>query len=324
MIWILLAISVIAGTITSPYFLTVKNIINILEHASILGVLVIAQSINFMSSSFDLSVESTLGFTGMLGAWLITASGSPSYGSGFELHPILALLVMFAVGALIGIINGFFITRVKMVSFVVTLSMLLILRGAAMVVNSGITVANLPKSFIALGFNKIGIMPVSVIVVALMFLGAHILTRYTQFGRNVLAVGGNKEAAIASGIDAGKLVRRVYIISGLLATFAGWMYVGRIASANALMGSGIIFEVNAAAVIGGVSLFGGRGTMAGSLGGVLLMSTITTILQLMGISAFFIEIVRGAAILFALYIDSKKTLFEKRVSTSAITSVSKA
>ena len=323
MIWILLGVTIIAGALLSPYFLTETNIINTLEHASILGIMVIGQSLCYLSGNFDLSSESTLGFTGMLGAWLITSSGPPAMGSGLEINPLIALIVMFGIGALIGYINGFFVTRVKINNFVLTLAMLLILRGAAMVVNKGITVSRIPESFLSLGNKSVGSIPISIFVLIAFFIAAYVFTRYTQFGRNIYAVGGNRDAAIASGIDANKIIRQVYIISGIIATFAGWMYVGKIASANALMGQNMNFEVQAAAVIGGISLFGGRGNMIGALGGVILLSAITSLLQLLGISAFWIDAVRGVIILFAMLVDTQKNYFKRVEFASAVTSNSK-
>lgn len=324
MIWILLAIVLIIGSLFTPRFLTQRNFINILEHASILGILVIGQSLCFLSGNFDLSAESALGFTGMLGAWLVTSAGSPAFGSGLELNPFLGILIMFGVGVLIGVINGFFVTRVKINNFVVTLAMLIILRGACFIISEGITVSRIPENLIALGHGSIGIFPISVIVLIVFFILAQLFTKYTQFGRNIYAVGGNRDAAIASGINADQIIRRVYIISGIMAAFAGWMYVGRIASANALMGQGVIFEVNSAAVIGGISLFGGRGNMIGALGGVMLLSAITSLLQLWGISAFWIDAVRGSLILLAMFIDNRKVYFQKTEFASVVTSIIKS
>jgi ribose/xylose/arabinose/galactoside ABC-type transport system permease subunit len=132
-------------------------------------------------------------------------------------------------------------------------------------------------------------------------------------------VGGNRDAAQASGIDTGKRIRQIYIISGLIAAFSGWMFVGRLGSAVASMGQGMIFEIQAAAVIGGISLFGGRGSMIGALGGVLLLSAFDSGLALMRVSAFWIDTVRGGIILLAMIIDARKVSFIKRQASSAVT-----
>ena len=323
MVWILLLLTFISGTFLSPYFLSKINIVNILEHASILGVLVIGQSLCWLSGNFDMSSESLLGFTGMLGAWLITASDPPALGSGLELNPIIGLIVIFGVGIFIGVINGILITKLKLNNFITTLAMMITLRGATMVINEGITVTNIPESFLALGHNTIGSIPISIIVMLALFVISHIVARYTQFGRNLYVLGGNRDAAIAAGIDADKTTVQMFIISGMFSTLAGWMYVGRIASANALMGEGMIFDINAACVVGGISIFGRKGNMIGALAGVILLSMITSILQLMGISAFWIDIFRGSIILFAMFIDAQKQYLQKPEFASSVISHSK-
>ena len=160
-------------------------------------------------------------------------------------------------------------------------------------------------------------MPVIIVLIA--FAIAHVVLSYTPFGRNLYAVGGNKGAARASGVDPDKRIRQVYIVAGLLAAIGGWMLAGRLRSVIPNLGEGMVFEVFAAAVIGGVSMQGGRGTMLGAFGGVLLLSAIGTGLNLMDVSEFWIGTIRGAIILIAMFIDAQKVRYAAPAVASAAT-----
>ena len=319
LIWVLLLLTIVIFQMLTPRFLSQRNLLNILEHASVLGIMVIGQSIALITGNFDLSAESTLGLTALIGAWLVTAAGSPSNGSGLELNPIVTILIMLVIGAGIGILNGFLITRLKMNNFIVTLALMIILRGIVMVINQGVTISKINPAFTWLGHDKFLGIPISIILMLSFFAVFNLIMRSTQFGRDLYAVGGNRDAAQASGIDTAKRIRQIYVIGGLIAAFSGWIFVGRLGSAVASMGQGMIFEIQAAAVIGGISLFGGRGSMIGALGGVLLLSSFDSGLALMRVSAFWIDTVRGAIILLAMIVDARKVTFLRRQASSAVT-----
>ena len=309
LIWVLLLGVFILFSLLADRFLSVTNIVNILVHASVLGLLVIGLSFTLVTGNFDLSLESTLGLCAMLGAWLVTPAGSPSNGSGLLLHPFIVIPIMLALGLVIGWVNGTLITRLKMDNFIVTLAMLIALRGAMLLITQGNTVYGTPPLYNWLGYNKIGPIPLPVIVILVAFALAPIVLQYTPFGRSLYAVGGNKDAALASGVDPDKRVRQVYLISAFLAAVAGWMLSGRLTSVIPNLGEGMIFEVFAAAVIGGISLQGGRGTMVGAFGGVLLLSAINSGLNLMDVSAFWIESIGGIIILVAMFVDAQKVRY---------------
>jgi ribose/xylose/arabinose/galactoside ABC-type transport system permease subunit len=309
LIWFLLLLALVTFSSLTNRFLTLNNVTNILVHSAVLGIMVIGQSFTLITGNFDLSAESNLGFIAVLGAFLMTASGEPSNGSGLLLNPVLTLLVMLGTGLLIGAINGLLITRLKMNNFIVTLSMLIIVRGLAFLVTHGKTVTGIPSSFKALGHAYAGPVPISVIVLLAAVALAFFITRHTRFGRDLYAVGGNSDAASASGIDSQKRIRQVYLISGAIAAFAAWIELGRLGVGATRIGENMIFEIQAAAVIGGISLFGGRGTMLGALGGVLLLSSINSGLSLMQVSGFAIDMVRGIVILGAMLIDAQKVRY---------------
>jgi ribose/xylose/arabinose/galactoside ABC-type transport system permease subunit len=186
-----------------------------------------------------------------------------------------------------------------------------------LLVPRGNTIYHTPPLYNVLGATKVGPLPLPVIVVLIAFAIAHVVLSYTPFGRNLYAVGGNKEAARASGVDPDKRIRQVYIVAGLLAAIGGWMLAGRLRSVIPNLGEGMVFEVFAAAVIGGVSLNGGRGTMLGAFGGVLLLSTIGTGLNLMDVSELWLMPIRGVIILIAMFIDAQKVRYSAPVLASA-------
>ena len=321
LIWLLLLITVVTFSLLSPRYWSAQNIGNILVHSAVLGVMVVGQSFTLITGNFDLSAESVLGLGAIIGAWLLAPAGDPHFGSGLMVPPIVAILAMFGLGLGVGWLNGVLITKLKMNNFIVTLSMLIILRGIILVWNEGASISGMPASFLALGHDSLGPVPLSVLTMLVVFLVAYFVTKYTRFGRDMYAIGGNRDAALASGIDPQKRIRYVYLISGLLAAFAAWIELGRIGVAMEALGEGMIFEIQAAAVIGGISLFGGRGSIIGALGGVLLLSSINSGLNLMRVSGFMIDAVRGVIILLAMLIDAQKTRIKLSEPTALITTV---
>jgi ribose/xylose/arabinose/galactoside ABC-type transport system permease subunit len=304
LIWILLVITIVLFTTLNDKFISKNNIVNILIHAAPLGVMVVGQSFTLITGNFDLSSESILGVSAMLAAFLIAPV--VANGSGLISQPLLAVPIMLLVGLFVGWLNGLLITRVKMNNFIVTLAMLIIFRGAVLLINDGLTISKLPDSFKALGHDSVFGFPISVLVMLSMFGLAHIVTKYTQFGRDLFAVGGKYDSALSSGIDPAKRIRQVYLISGALAGFAAWIMLGRLGVAVTNLGQGMIFEMQAAAVIGGISLFGGRGSMIGALAGVILLSSIDSGLSMIRVSSFWIDTIRGLIILLAMFIDAQK------------------
>lgn len=305
LIWIILVLTAIFFSFVSKNFSSSRNFMNILVHCSVLGILVIGQTFTLLTGNFDLSAESTLAITATVGAWIMLP---PSLmGLGLQLPSYLAIAVMFAMGACIGLFNGFLITKIRMNNFIVTLAMLITLRGFVYVITGGNTFLALPAGFNWLGGAELwDFLPVSVAVILLAFAVAHAVVKYRRFGRKLYAIGGNCDAAATAGIEVDRTIIQVYVISGMMAAFAGWMLAGRLESVVPNIGDGMIFEVMAASVIGGISLQGGRGTMIGAFGGVLLLSIIDSGLNLMQVSPFWINAIRGLTILVAMFLDSLK------------------
>ncbi len=305
----------------APNFLTPLNMINIALHASVLGIMVIGQAICLISGNFDLSAEGTVALLTVLAAWLMGTAGSGAVshsfesGSGWGVSPFLVIPIILVLGAGIGWINGFLITRIGMNNFIVTLAMQLVLRGLSLTLSQGRNISNIPDAFRWLGVGKWGAIPVQIIVTGLLFLFFHYFLKNSRFGRQLYATGGNKDAAHASGFNPKKIVTQAYMLSGFLAAIAAWMLLGRIGESTLFLGSGFTLETVAAAVIGGIALSGGYGTISGAFAGVLLLSVVDNGLNLMALPPNAVRGVRGLIILIALIIDAQKVRYKPKTES---------
>ena len=322
LIWIFVIIAFLAFSLLSERFFTPVNIGNILIRIAALGMLVLSQTYTFITGNFDLSVESTLGFTAMFAGLLLVADTAG--GLGLMLPTPVVIGLMLVVGALIGLFNGTMITRLRVNNLIVTIAMLFILRGATYGISPGTSIS-LPREFTWLGSEALFrlawpgaranlVIPVAGVFVILAFLVAYIHTRYTQFGRNMYAIGSDAEAARTAGIRVERTITIVYIIAGVCAAFAGVIVAGRLSAATPTLGYGQIFSVHAATIIGGVSFYGGRGNVLGAFGGVLLWSILDTGLLTMQVSPFWIEVSRGLLLLFAIFIDALRVRYQRQMA----------
>ena len=291
----------IVGASVSDAFLRPSNLINILQQSSELSIIVIAQALILIAGRFDLSMESTVGIAPMVAAWLML-SDTTIGGSGLGIPGWAGILVVFSIGALVGLINGFLIVRLGLNAFITTLAMLILLRGMTVGMTNGQTLYGLPDEFLYLGNSKWFGLPVSIWIAGLLYIAFGLFLRYHRIGRNFYAIGGNPQAARVAGIPVDRMVWAAFIIGGLLAALAGLMLTGRIAWVVASQGQNMIFYVFAAAVIGGISLNGGQGRLIGALTGVLMLGILQNVLTLAQIAAFWIDACFGAIILIALII----------------------
>jgi simple sugar transport system permease protein len=297
-----LVLLIVVGTLVSPAFFTVSNFAGIGEQSSALGVVVVGESLILLIGGMDLSLESTFGLAPMIAAWLIVPVAA--YGAGTDLSPYLGILVLLAVGAVVGLINGLLIVKGRLNGFIVTLGMTIVLAGLQNGVVKAQSLFNLPYAFGYLGAASIGQVPVSLIVAVVIFIVTGLFLRYHRAGRAIYAVGGNQAAARAAGIKVERVKIGVYVVGSMLAAIGGLMEAGRVSAVTGQQGygEGIIFSVFAAAVIGGVSLKGGRGNMVGAASGVILLGIVSDILDLAQVSNYWIEAIDGAVILFALFL----------------------
>ena len=294
-----LVIIAFIGWLNNAAFLTIDNLLNILQQSSELSILVIAETLVLLTARIDLSLESIVGLAPMLGAWLILKDTSMG-GSGVGVPPLVGIAVVFAAGALIGLLNGFLVVKMRLSAFIVTLSMLILLRGLTLGLTNGTTLFDLPASFVYLGSGRWLNVPISIWISGALYCIFGIFLRYHRIGRALYAIGGNWEAARVAGIRVERVVWGVYVVAGLLAALAGLMLTGRIASVVSSQGQNMIFYVFAASVIGGISLNGGRGRLLGALTGVLLLGVLQNVLTLSQVPTFWIDSVFGGIILLAL------------------------
>jgi len=278
------------GALLSPKFLTVQNLLNLLQQSSVVGIIALGMTFVILVAGIDLSVGSTLALSSMTMAILVTSG----------LGSLPAILIALIAGGAIGAINGLISTKLKVPAFIATLATMVAARGLALLLTDGKPVFNLPESIRFLGGNIFGRIPVSgVIWIALTLLSVFVL-RYTTFGRKLYAIGGNPQSAHLTGIKVNLYITSAYVICGLMAALGGvvltsWLTVGQPTS-----GQGVELDAIAAVVLGGTSLFGGVGGAGGTFVGVLLMSILTNLFNLIGLSSYYQSIFMGLIIVLAL------------------------
>jgi len=288
----------IVGYFVSPVFLHWENIVNVLQQQSEISLLVLAEALILITGRMDLSLESTFGIAPGVAAWLVLAPGI-AHGLGW-LSGGWSIPVTLAAGVLVGLLNGLLIVKFRLNGFIVTLGMLITLRGLLTGITHGKTFFNLPDSFLYLG-NAVWLgIPASIWICLALYAVAVVVMGYTRVGRSRYAIGGSPDAARAAGIRVDRVIWTVLVIGSLLAALGGLLYTGRLASVAASQGSGQIFTVFAATVIGGVSLNGGKGTIFGAFTGILLLYLVQNVLTLAEVPGEWFNFVNGVIILFAL------------------------
>ncbi|MGP3974168.1 ABC transporter permease [Streptomyces sp. 8N114] len=295
-----LLVLLILGAVVNDSFLTERNLISILGASAALAMVVLAESLVLITGKFDLSLESVLGIAPALGALLVLPAANAGFGT--EWPTALGLLAIVVAGAAVGAFNGVLVVKFKLNAFIVTLAMLIVLRGLLVGATKGKTLFGMPDAFYALATSTFLTIPLSVWLAAAAFGIAGFLLKYHRVGRALYSIGGNPEAARAAGIRVERVMLGVFIVAGVLASVGGLMQTGYVGAINANQGQNMIFTVFAAAVIGGISLDGGKGTMFGALTGVLLLGVVQNLLTLAQVPSFWIQAIYGGIILIALMI----------------------
>ncbi|MFZ3590027.1 ABC transporter permease [Bacillus sp. DJP31] len=286
-------------SIISPNFLSLDNVFNILRQVSINALIAFGMTFVILTGGIDLSVGSILALSSVLTAGMLT--------SGVD--PILAILVGLIAGALMGAFNGLVITKGKVAPFIATLATMTIFRGLTLVYTDGRPITGLSDSitFELMGRGYFLGIPIPVIwMITTYFILAFILKK-TTFGRRTYAIGGNEEASILAGIKTDRVKIWIYSITGLLSALAGIILASRLNSAQPTAGATYELDAIAAVVLGGTSLSGGRGWIFGTLVGALIIGVLNNGLNLMNVSSFYQQVVKGGVILLAVLLDSKKT-----------------
>lgn len=296
LIFIVIGLGIILSFV-SPNFLTVTNLMNVLRQISVNGILAIGMTIVCLTGGIDLSVGSIVAFSGIIAAGLLREQKYPI---------IVVVLVAVALGALLGLYNGYFVAYWKAAPFVVTLSMMTIARGMTYVYSDGRPISNLPEEFLAIGKGSILGIPIPTVILILIFILANIMLTKLKFGRYVYAVGGNENAAMVSGINVKKIKMLVYVLSGVACGLAAIILTSRVSAGLPQAGESYELDAIAATVIGGTSLSGGRGRLWGTIVGAILLGVVNNGLDLLNVSSFYQQIVKGLIILGAILIDSKR------------------
>jgi len=289
--WMLLGVALILF-IATPYFFTSSNLMAIVLAASITALLAIGETFVIILGEIDLSVGAMLGFTSVITALVLPDAGL-----------VWGLLAGLAAGAGAGLINGLLVTKVNMPSFIATLASLSILSGLTLYLTQGNPVGVSSDAFRLIGTGRILGVPAPIWILLISSVVFGILLARSRFGRQVYATGDNFEAAHLSGMPVDRVKVAAFVISGVLAGIAGFILAARLGTAQPSAGKGLELTAIAAVIIGGTSLLGGRGAVIGTVIGALLLGTIDNGLNLLNVSPFLQDVVKGAVILFAVFID---------------------
>lgn len=277
----------------SPHFLTAGNLAIIAVQASAVAILAIAETLVIISGNIDLSVGSVLALCGVAAAMLM------SKGAGIALSSLLGLTL----GLAIGMVSGLLIGYGGMPSFIVTLGMLGIARGFALIITGGVNVFGLPERFADLSVARWAAIPLPALLAGAVAVGAHVALTRTTLGRSVYAIGGNAEAARLSGIPVPRVIAILFGVSGLLSALSGLALTSRLSIGQPTAGVGYELDAIAAAVIGGASLMGGQGTVAGTLIGAAIMGVLRNGCDLLRVPVFWQQVAIGVIIIAAVFLD---------------------
>lgn len=292
-----LILLVIIISVLNSAFLEPSNLFNLLRQVSINGLIAFGMTFVILTGGIDLSVGSTLALSSALIA-ILMVSGVDS---------MIALLVGCIFGAILGAINGLLITLGKMAPFIATLATMTVFRGLTLVITDGNPITNLNGSYAFQLFGRgyfLGI-PVPAVTMFITFIILYIILHKTIFGRQTYAMGGNEKADFISGIKVNKLKIMIYSLAGLMSAMAGAILTSRLNSAQPTAGMSYELDAIAAVVLGGTSLTGGKGRILGTLIGVLIIGVLNNGLNLLGVSSFYQQVVKGVVIIIAVLIDRK-------------------
>lgn len=295
---IVFAIVVMFLAFADPRFLSINNLVNVVRQSSIIGFLALGMTFVMITAGIDLSVGSVVGLTGVVAATLAPADGA-------------ALLLPIAVGVGIGVIVGFLNSALiiwgAILPFLATLAMMALVRSGALIFTNGQPVTGLSEPFQWLGSGMVGPVPVPVVLFVIAAVITDFVLSKTRFGRHIYALGGNEESSRKVGISVRKVLVGVYVLAGLLAAVGGLVLTARVDGADPLAGTGYELQAIAAVVIGGTSLFGGVGTIRGTVIGVLLVAVVLNGLNLLNVSSYYQQAAQGIILVLAVFLNRWKS-----------------
>lgn len=286
---------IVALSLITDRFLTVRNLLNVAEQASLISIVGIGMTSVILMGEIDLSVGSIVALSG------VVTAGSLTGGLGLP----LSILIGLGAGAALGVVNGFITVYGEIPSFIVTLGMLSVAKGLTLLYTGGEPIWGFGEAFKFIGGGKVLMIPLPVIIAAGLYGLGLVVLNWTQIGRYIYAIGGNQRAVRLAGVKVERLKTAVFGVSGFFAAASGIILASRLASAQPTAGSGWELDAIAAVVLGGTSLYGGEGGLAGTLIGALIFSVINNGMILTGIPTFFQYVVKGGIIILALLLDKK-------------------
>ena len=302
-VWLWLAILCVIFGMLNPFFLTLTNLKNVLIQATVLGLLGMAQAMPLLVAEIDLSIAGNIGFSSVVGALSISELGLPTG---------LGILLGIGTATLIGMANGIFVTRLRMVSLIETLGMMIILQGALLAISQGKTITDLPDAYTWIGQATLLTWPIMPLVLILVYVVMTVVLRRTVLGRSLYATGGNAQAAFTAGIRTDRVKIIAFAISGLLTGIAGYLLAAWQMAITSDQGQSYLLYSIAGPIIGGVSVFGGRGNTLGIFGGILLLTVIDVGLAITAVPSFYVTMAGGILIFVAVAVDAIRVNFLSR------------
>lgn len=289
-----LLVLMLVVSLFTPKFLTSANMLNLLKSNSVNAIICCGMLMAILMGQIDISVGSTVGLSGVIGAYMITNVGAPVW---------VTVLCCLLVGVAIGLINGISVAYFNIPAFVATLATMSIGRGLTEIISGGVSIRIRNDLYTSIGLSSVGDLSVIVLYAVAFILITWVLLNRTRFGYYVYAIGGNKLASEYSGVNTKLFNMLPYVLIGVFSSVGGIIWSSRLGSAAATLGSGFEMDAIAAVVIGGTSMSGGVGTVGGTVIGILIIGVITNGLNLMGINSFWQDVFKGIIILAAVIMD---------------------
>ncbi len=316
LVWFMLIFVLAIFSLAIPNFFQIGIFANIVEQSTFVGVMAIGLAIVIIAGHMDLSVKSVAALSAMITGILFCSHG---IGLGLTLTPAWLVLPVAAfisvfVGGVIGAMNGWLVVMLKMNAFIVTLASYIWVRGLVVAISGGRSAQDLAPPLRVIGIETIGFIPLIAWIAIICFVVFTFIMDRTPFGRHVTMIGGNAVATFRAGIKVDQLVLLTFVLAGAIAGLAGLLLAIRTSGATANLGTGMLFNAFAAVVIGGVSLKGGVGRLPGVYAGVLLLSSIHTAINLMGLPAHYTQVILGALVLAAVLLDTVKLSIKQKLA----------
>lgn len=308
-------------SIAAPNFLSTANLILMSKHVALNAFLAMGMTFVIITGGIDLSVGSIVGLCGMVAGYLVLNGIDLQFGYTIYFNVFEIALITLAVGILIGAVNGLLITRLNVAPFIATLGVLYVARGLALLSSDGRTFPNLvgkpelgTTGFGFLGAGRVLGLPVAIWILIVVALGAAYLARYTPLGRHIFAVGGNERASRISGVRVNMVKMFVYMFSGFCAAIVGLIISSELMASHPATGESFELNAIAAAVLGGTSMSGGRGTIGGTIVGAFVIGILSDGLVMMGVSSFWQMVIKGLVIIVAVVVDQAQRRLQSRVT----------